>query len=446
MKKIERLGFVLTLFLLPHSARWVVKAHPVWPIYPEFTGHLLYLNEAVAGACIVMWVLRHLLTPARHLVIPRWWALAPWLLLIGHCLTSTLWARAGVLALDLTLRWLLAFGFYLYVVNEINDWRWWGIPLAAGAVVQALLAYLQYMRAAALGLGAWGELGVYLSKPDLWVRGYGLSPHPNILGGYLSVGLLALVGGAAVARRGWRAAALAALALVTLGLCSTFSRAAALGGIGGLAWIAVSLIRRNGVRQRDRRWSLVAVLTVLVVCVTFVIGNWHYFVTRWIEPLGHILGTRNLLQASREQENLSERAWYTQAARQMVAERPLWGVGAGNFALALRQMYPDRVRDYVYQPVHNVFYLAAAELGLLGAVWWGALLLIPVGLVLLSRSTTGSVWTPVHGAMLASLLIISIFDYYLWAAPHGRLLFSLSLGIWYNKWYARLDTLVNSAC
>ena len=114
----------------------------------------------------------------------------------------------------------------------------------------------------------------------------------------------------------------------------------------------------------------------------------------------------------------------------MVADQPLLGVGAGNFSLALRRTRPGQ--PYTYQPVHNVFYLAAAELGVLGAVWWGALLLIPIGITLFSRSLPDAGWSAAYGAMLASLLVIGLFDYYVWAAPHGRLLVALSMGLWYT--------------
>jgi len=59
-------------------------------------------------------------------------------------------------------------------------------------------------------------------------------------------------------------------------------------------------------------------------------------------------------------------AWH--AAREMIRDHPLIGVGIGNFGIAYGVAYSPPAEKSRWMSVHNVLYQAAAELGLLGLV------------------------------------------------------------------------------
>jgi O-antigen ligase len=128
------------------------------------------------------------------------------------------------------------------------------------------------------------------------------------------------------------------------------------------------------------------------------------------------------------------------AARQLIQIDPISGAGLGNYAIALFTLARDFVADYpVYQPVHNVPLLATAELGIVGGVLWLGLICAPWLAMwrLRSHLWVGPWWAGVSGA-LASLLIVSFFDSYVWSSQQGRLLFWLVLGLWGRAWLERM--------
>jgi len=117
------------------------------------------------------------------------------------------------------------------------------------------------------------------------------------------------------------------------------------------------------------------------------------------------------------------RNFLSQEALQMIRERPLTGVGIGGFVLQLAERAGE---GYIVEPVHNLFLLAGAELGIPG-------LLILVGLViLLARgiAKTKKLESVLAGATLTGLGVIGLFDHYLWTLAPGRLMLGLALGLW----------------
>jgi O-antigen ligase len=85
------------------------------------------------------------------------------------------------------------------------------------------------------------------------------------------------------------------------------------------------------------------------------------------------------------------------------------------------------LESWAYQPAHNIYLLIAAELG------WPALLAFLVFLF----STIKTSWSGLKNDALKSywlfvigyLLIIGLFDHFLWDLQQGQILFWLTLGI-----------------
>ena len=65
---------------------------------------------------------------------------------------------------------------------------------------------------------------------------------------------------------------------------------------------------------------------------------------------------------------------YSYYAQKIIAENRLLGVGLGNFTLTLKKK-SNNLANYEIQPVHNLYLLIAAELGILGLILWSLFIL-----------------------------------------------------------------------
>jgi O-antigen ligase len=232
---------------------------------------------------------------------------------------------------------------------------------------------------------------------DRWLRAYGSFPHPNILGIFLAVALVVL---SLRAERSplMRVAQLAGV----VALCLTFSRS---------AWLALSLatityaVAMQGWRDAPA-WVGRQLRSRRVLAAVVVIGL----------VLSGARATQ--LDTFPEANSLSQRQIYDDAAWSLIAQgRP---VGAGNILIA-----EQRQGVAVGEPAHNVFLIALAELGPLGALAWLALL----------ATILASAWrrtdpTARGGlAALAVLLPLLVLDHYLWTQPLGRIWLALALAV-----------------
>ncbi|MGH2524512.1 MAG: O-antigen ligase family protein, partial [Anaerolineales bacterium] len=166
-----------------------------------------------------------------------------------------------------------------------------------------------------------------------FLRAYGLTAHPNILGGMLALGLIAAVGlwlsesprAAQSARRVW----LAPIALLTAGLAVSFSRAAWLGAASGLGALAVCVCLEGGEtgwRERLGRWpSRLARLTPALGLIVLIGGFSVVSQPRlfWMRATG--------TGSSFEAESTRYRVTGWQISWQVIRQRWLWGVGTDQY-------------------------------------------------------------------------------------------------------------------
>jgi hypothetical protein len=402
-------------------------------IYFELHDVILYLSDLLALFAIAVWWM----TPYRRRVgrLPRWQVGA----LAGLALLATfsaLWAPLGWLALYQAARLWLLFALFLVVAtaSEARPALAWGL-LISGAI-QASIGLAQFAFQRTLGLRDLGELVMRPEWPGASVitvsgiptlRAYGLTQHPNLLGGYLTVAVLIGAGLALSQRAGhWRAiAAIALTGLNFAGLLVTFSRAAWLGlAVGGL--VALGLLARPASRARVGWRAAVAMLVMLAaVGIIFLMTQWPLLRPR--------LG---LSVEGVEIRSVDERSGLEASAWTLIGEHPGLGVGYGNFSIALWQRKPPALEAYpIYQPVHRVPLLVRAELGLPGAVLWLVLAVGPWVIIWRRRKSWPGPDLPAAlivatAGAIAALTVVSWFDFYPWFSQQGRLLMWLLWGLW----------------
>lgn len=430
MRRAARWLFCIFLILLPSTFRWTLIHRPLGALFPEFTSLLLYLSDIPLFLCLILWLSAHALAPAGRLHLTPWAATLPVIGLVALMGLSALWASFPALALESCLRGIALLGLALFARNELKHPAPAAAALAVGAVIQSAVAFGQLLAQQPLGLEALGELqdaGVRAGM-GLWIRGYGLTTHPNLLGGYLVVGFLAALGLVA-ATSGWRRLlSRVAASLVAAGLAAAFSRSAWIGMV--IALVALGLLVRRSRAASEAGQALVTTAALAaLVAVGVIASRPGGFAQRVIAPASAAIQGGEL--APMEQISLSSRARQLQIAWREIQRAPLTGLGAANAPIVTWLDTPESERERVWLPVHSVPLLVLEELGLLGLALWLGGVIAPFALTWRRmRTHVASLWELVWLAALAGLAAISLLDYYPWGSAEGRALWMATWGLW----------------
>jgi len=250
-------------------------------------------------------------------------------------------------------------------------------------------------------------------------RIYGLSPHPNILGGYLAVGVILTVGLIISRQYRERLWLIVAWAILWIAGLLTFSRSAWLAAIGG-SIAAVLLLRRGRHLTRSLLKPIVLFSSIGLVAVLIFAGAFQPFLANRFD----------VTATPYETQAITERVSAAQSALQVFAAHPLGGVGLAQSVVVTRDR-SGATRDWV----HNVPLLVAAELGVGGSVLMGLLVTAALAIgVQRWRARSISMWqAPVGGALIALVLVMQL-DHYVWTMPQGGLLCA-----WLVGWWLRAD-------
>lgn len=326
--------------------------------------------------------------------------------LMSLSLEPALSPRTVLAILTLGLFWWV----YLFIVNESPDLT---IPLTLVILIQSSVALGQFVYQRDLGLSVLGEpvldpersgTCVLFAHGQRWLRAYGLSGHPNLLGALLSTLLLLIIDDIAEARGSAKAWFTLVASVGLLGLLATFSRGAWLGFIVGLlCWLVreamgdrASLVHlRELVRGRIgrlwRRYAHLAIPVALGGC--FLLLHHDLVASRFLH-----------LETPVEARSITDRQVDANLALRLIRQHPWRGVGVNNYLIAVRAVESDS------RIVHNTMLLTAAEIGLPGAVLW----------IWLSLSGLTRLRSPAWPAWIA-MLLVGLFDVVLFPT---------------NSWYA----------
>jgi O-antigen ligase len=437
MERLSICCLVVLLAVLPFWRHRVLRRRIPEAVFFEFHDFVLYTNDLLWGMALGSWFLSRRLNRD-----PNHWQLEPRCLsglsygLVLLSFISVPFADGPTYASYQALRLFLLLVLYLMVLNAAITPALVAWAVAAGTTLQASVALPQFTLGHTLGLKRLGEVVIRADWPGAsvvmvgdgrWLRAYGLTQHPNLLGGCLMAFLLLIAGYYLDQQGGQRVLLLTVLGLGLTTLLATFSRSAWLGAVtGGLVMLALLGLPSPRHEQPLSRRSIGLLLAVALGVVTlFTTVNWPLVETR--------LG---LVRQGVEIRSVEERSSLTAGALALIRRRPVTGVGLGNFATALYWFASETVADYpVYQPVHNVFLLATAELGILGGVLWLGLTLAPwIVLWRGRRRVRMTPWLAGLSGALAALTVVSWLDAYVWSSHQGRMLQWLMWGLWARAW------------
>jgi hypothetical protein len=397
----------------------------------------LSLPPLLSMAAVALWVLGHRFDPARQpLSLGPPLLAAPLLALVALSLATIPFAVNREHSLFMSTYHILLLALYLVAVN--SSWSRWLLvaALALGSVLQAAVGWPQFLLGHSIGLQALGESNLDAAWPGVSIvmmgesrllRAYGLTGHPNLLGGYLAFSIPLIAGFLLhLQENRWRLSLPLSIAILVAlsALLVTFSRAAWLGlAVGGAGMLLLLRSRGDIAPPLSTHTRLLLAIAALVVA-GFVAANWQVLLGRFGAE-GHATEIRSV----EERLALNAVAW------SLVLERPLTGVGLGNYVEGVFRLLPERYPEFPGMTVHNLALLAATELGVLGGLLWIFLMLVPW--VALWRARGRLALTPwyvgLYGA-LAALAVVSMFDYYLWGTLRIGVLQWLAWGLWARDW------------
>ncbi len=426
MPVVARLTFAATVILIPVRIRLVLLARPIPLIGSDYTDFLLFAADASLLTTLAIWLVSLLLSPRKLTLGPR----HIWIPLAGLTLAGWISAFSSFdpwLSIYNAIRLIILFWFYVYVVNEIRSTRWVLIPVGLQITLQSIVALAQFISQRSAGLQrigeqnlnpAWAGVSVVVSNGVRVLRAYGLSDHPNILGGSLAFGLLFMLAAYLQIRKPFPI--LTAFILAIPALLVTFSRSAWLAFLGGAVIIVgVNIISRH--RESIKQLGWLALNSILLLA-PFLLAYGRFFGTR--------LNTDNSFNTpSVEQQSIGERFLLINSALPIFLDHPWLGVGLGASTNSLKTYYPSFSAPY--EPPHLSIFDAALETGVLGAAFYLALLILPCVIFFNHRvSLLSDARSSAALALLLSVTIVGFFDYYTWLLVPGRLWQWLAWGLW----------------
>lgn len=426
LKRLAEAAFFATLILIPLRLRIDLIPRPDLPVYGDYTDFLLFAPDIALLAMLILWGASLLMLRGRIQLGPAF----IWVPLAGVTLAGLVSIATSVdrmLSLYHVIRLAALFGFFLYVVNNVVKPASVVVAVAIQGIVQSLVAIAQFLSQHSVGLQvlgeylldpAWNGVSIVSSGAERVLRAYGLSDHPNILGGCLAFGLIVLLAVYLWGEWDRRVMVLAAFLPMSLALLLTFSRAAWVAFFVGAAFlIGIEIAFRRRTALKPLLWLILAAGILLAPFV-------------WQERtlLGIRLGAHAAFATvAAEEQSVGERVLLMQVANQIFAGHALTGIGLGAAPIAIKDEYPAISTDY--QPPHLALLEAALETGILGGTFYFLLLILPWVVLFRRREMLAQPQVAGAAALLLAVSVVGFFDYYTWLLVPGRLWQWLSWGL-----------------
>ena len=423
--KVEAVLFYLFILFLPTQ----LGKH-FWPDFSIVTGirvdylsPTFYFTDVLVGLLFAAWVIKEFQISNQKKKIGNWildiryWIFFLLLFLIVNIIFShNLWNGYYHLFKFFELAFV---AFYVTTFLKTKEqFRMIVTMFSIGVIGEALLAFFQYSHQGSIGgiLYFLGERTFVGQTPgianaaingQLVLRPYGTFSHPNVLAGYFVIALTMIVFSFSSSTAIWRKVLFfLSFTLGTLALLLTFSRVAI------VLWVLFFIISFASrlKKQEYRAFFLSAMIVAIFLSSIFLTPLFYRFT-----------------QTTTSEEAFTHRELLTSAAAQMIANKPIIGVGLGNFLPTLATIQQPLSASTYFQPVHNIFLLVAAETGIIGFAFFMFFIFKTY-----ERLRQNS-YAKVCGFMLSAILILGFFDHYFLTLQQGQLLFALVIGLCWNR-------------
>ncbi|MBI5023004.1 MAG: O-antigen ligase family protein [Candidatus Magasanikbacteria bacterium] len=426
MRWIEYLIYFF-LFLLPWQTRMILRSGVL------NNGNWEYGIVGIYATEILLWFL--VLLNIKRLISAKKILLG----LLIFVFLSIFFTADRLIAFQQFIHIFEAIAIFIFLTKLPIDRLKAAYAFLAGLALQAILGIYQFLTQSTF-VSQW--LGLTLHDPAFsgasvlenldgrWLRAYAGLPHPNIFGGYMAVGILliAVLLACHLIGKPARILLLVTNCFLLIGLFFSFSRSAWLGLIISLAFFWF-FNRRRLIPN----------------------GSWQLFFLSGAVPLAilsllytPLLTNRISSQGRLETKAIEERVVGYDEARQLFIKYPFFGVGLGNYTLAIHDKIDQSLPAWGYQPAHNVFLLIFAELGIIGVL---VILLFFYYQVSERRANSFALPSERRYQRVNTLyfsgwrfnrdllpifvlfFLLAIFDHYLWTLYSGLILVGVGVGL-----------------
>jgi O-antigen ligase len=305
-------------------------------------------------------------------------------------------------------------------------------------VFQSILAIAQFIKNGSIGI-KFIEASVFdpnspgvanfILNGDRILRSYGSFTHPNVLAGFLLLSAFCFYW-LFLKNQSKNLIPVLGFLFLVAGLFLTFSRTAIIVfGVMSMIMFLFKLFKLRKLEHTEQRLEdskkLVKLFCLVVAsCLLAIIILFPYIKARFFT-------------ISLEEQAVDLRFFYNKMAIEMIKEKPILGIGIGNF-VNYSQNYPvytkaalkmtgentNQIPEWIYQPVHNIYLLITSEMGILG-------LLAFLGFV---------GWNLIRGrknicflSLVSCFLIVSLVDHYFWTLQQGAIMLWLGLALIFPK-------------
>lgn len=471
LNKLIESGLYLLVFLLPMQTRWIIKEGELNGGHWEYGTYSLYATDILLLAILLLFsYYNYTNTKIKNFelrIIGVWWFI--WGLILISAV-SILFASNKPLAL-FKFSWLiLGVGLFWLMVNANYSKLKLIWSLLAGVFVQASLGIWQFLNQSSfsnkwLGLACHQAslLGTSVIEitsnggiGERWLRAYGGVDHPNILGGIVVVGMILIIYQLLKGNKGEKFSTFQPKAdnyqfskssqlsilkeilipyflffIFFITLVFTFSRTAWLAFIIALIAIITFVVRKRDLIKQRKVLEIVLASSILF----FILFNLY----------NNLFLTRLQLNQRLEIKSTSERIESYKSFYKLIKDSWLSGVGIGNYTLEeydidnIKQLTNlinrvEKKSSWYYQPVHNTFLLIWSEVGLIGLVLFIGLIInfiiFDFSFLICKQNVNYCNNDKLFNLiMLIVLIIIMLFDHWLWSLHFGVLFFWLIIGL-----------------
>lgn len=478
-KKIKQIAswlLYLFVFILPWQTRWIWHEGKINGEYWEWGSFSLYGTEILFWMVLVFTVFGNYQLFVKKDYWKNLWNKYYYLLLgLGILLISAAVSLFNAADLSLALYGLFRLGemALLALVLLTLEFRYLYVNLAliASAVLQVVLALSQWFLQRNVIVSKWlglAELEAYKSGTAVieysayaqtnvgdgefwhrWLRAYGSFPHPNALAGFLVIAVLVALGVYLQKSYGWLKLMVSLIAsFVFTGLLLTFSRSGWIAFAFGFAVLCLFVLffraRTEAEKEQksDEVFGIIKFMMIIAaISVAFVAVYPNHFYTR------------THMETRLEEMSYKDRLWQYKHAISIIPNHLILGNGIYNYSLYL----PEKIVDYKlaqpggtinvdydklvssdlgkrsamdYQPVHNLYLLVWAELGIFGFLAFLIMLAWHFGLfVYYRRAVLKDKILLVYALSFSALLITALFDHYWWTIWSNQILFWMIIAL-----------------
>jgi len=437
LEKNEKTLFYIFLFLIPFQIRTTIWGPPAGG---EWGSVFLYLTDLLLiGFLFFGFINKRILFKKTDILLFLFLALS------GISIFASSDSGAGIYRFIKLLEFVL---LYIYIKN--NPEKFWrpakinGVSvLLVSGVFQAILATAQFFKQSSLGLkfieagkyfpGAPG-VATFLMGDDKVMRAYGSFLHPNVLAGFLLLAIFCFY--ALWIKNRIKPIFMIGFFVLVFGLFVTFSRESIFTFLFiSFVFLLARFFQLRRLEHTEER--LLAGKKLMILALFFVVFSLVSSLILLPQVKTRFFGF------SLKEEAVDLRFFYNKMAIQIIKEKPVLGIGIGNF-VNYSHNYPAFLRAaakmagtdnemipiWIFQPVHNIYLLIASEIGIFGLLFFVLFILIKVfkSIKPIKPKELFDVIGPMPFLFIA-FLIIGLSDHYFWTLQSGGIIFWLSLAL-----------------